>query len=222
MPFQEIDIPFNKKDTISLVKFFPANSTSKGVVLYFHGNKDNINRFAKFADNFTKNGYEVWMPDYPGYGKSIGARNEQIMYKQAELIYSMSIAKFSKDNIVVYGKSLGTGIASYLASVKDCKQLILETPYYSIPDLFAYYAPFYPIKIMAQYQFPVFQYLQKIQVPINIFHGTNDGVIPYNCAFKLQSLLKPTDQFITIHGGAHNNLNDFLLFHQKLDSLLAR
>lgn len=222
VPFEEINIPFNQTDNISLVKFFPDKAASRGIVLYFHGNKGNINRFAKFADNFTKNGYEVWMPDYPGYGKSIGARNEKILYQQAELIYVMATAKYKKENIVIYGKSLGTGIASYLASVKVCRQLILETPYYGIPDLFAYYAPIYPTKLMVQYVFPIHQYVQKIKVPISVFHGTNDGVIPYRCAFKLHPLLKPTDQFISIPYGTHNNLNNFPLFHQKLDSLLAQ
>ena len=69
VPFEELNIPFNTTDTVSMVKFFPADSVRKGVVLYFHGNRENISRYAKFADNFTKNGYEVWMEDYPGYGK---------------------------------------------------------------------------------------------------------------------------------------------------------
>ena len=222
VPFQEISIPFNKTDTINLVKFLSIKSVTKGAVIYFHGNKGNINRFAKFADNFTRQGYEVWMPDYPGYGKSAGARSEEILYQQAALIYSLVAAKFSKDNIVIYGKSLGSGIAAYIASVKDCKQLILETPYYSIPDLFTYYAPIYPSKLMSQYSLPTYQYLQKVKVPIIVFHGTNDGIIPYSCAFKLQPILKSTDQFITIKNGSHNNLNDFLVFHQKLDSLLKQ
>lgn len=221
VPFKETAIPFNKTDTINLVKFYPASSVSKGVVLYFHGNKGNINRYAKFAENFTKHGYEVWMPDYPGYGKSVGERSEKIFYKQAELIYTLAFADFRSNNIVIYGKSLGTGIAAYLASVKHCSQLLLETPYYSIPELMAVYAPIYPTKIMAKYNLPIYQYLQKIKVPISIFHGTNDGVIPYRCAARLQSVLKPTDLFVTIENGTHNNLNDFPLFHQKLDSLLS-
>jgi len=62
--------------------------------------------------------------------------------------------------------------------------------------------------------------LEDVKVPITIFHGTNDGIIPYRCAKKLKEVLKPTDQFITIEKGSHNDLNDFPLYHQKLDSLL--
>ena len=79
VPFKELNIPFNDKDTLNMVKFFPKDSLSKGVVLYFHGNKQNIERYAKFAANFTKHGYEVWMEDYPGFGKSRGERTEKIL-----------------------------------------------------------------------------------------------------------------------------------------------
>jgi pimeloyl-ACP methyl ester carboxylesterase len=73
---------------------------------------------------------------------------------------------------------------------------------------------------MSKYKIPTYQYLEEVKAPIVIFHGTNDGVIPYRCANKLKVVLKPTDQFITIEKGSHNDLNDFPLYHQKLDSLL--
>ncbi|MEJ7589878.1 MAG: alpha/beta fold hydrolase, partial [Ferruginibacter sp.] len=153
MPFMEVEIPFNGTDTMNMVKFFPSDTTKKkGVVLYFHGNRGNINRYKRFVGNFTRHGYEVWMTDYPGFGKSVGERNERILYQQAEQVYKMALTKFQEDSIIIYGKSFGTGIASYLASVKDCNQLILETPYYSIPDLFNCYTFIYPTSRMADYQ----------------------------------------------------------------------
>jgi len=220
VPFEELNIPFNTTDTVSMVKFFPADSVRKGVVLYFHGNRENISRYAKFADNFTKNGYEVWMEDYPGYGKSVGERTEKKMYQQALQIERMALSKYGKDSIILYGKSFGTGIASYVAAVTDCKRLILETPYSSIPDLFSCYAPIYPTNYMSHYRLPVYEYLAEVKYPISIFQGTDDGVVPYRCAAKLKGVLKPTDQFITIDGGTHQNLNDFPVFHHTLDSLL--
>ena len=220
--FEETDIPFNKADTINMVKFLPADSVRKGVVIYFHGNKGNISRYAKFAENFTKHGYEVWMEDYPGFGKSVGARNENLLYQEAAKIYTMAAAKYNANQIIIFGKSFGTGIAAQLASVKNCRQLILETPYYSITDLFKCYAPIYPISGMVNYSIPSNEFLQKVKVPITIFHGTDDGVIPYRCAAKLKAFLKPVDEFITIENGTHHNLNDFALFHQKLDSLLSQ
>ena len=220
VPFSEVEIPFNKTDTLNMVKFTPVDSVRKGVVIYFHGNRENINRFAKFSTNFTKLGYEVWMADYPGYGKSVGNRTEKILYQQSIQLYKMASSKYAKDSIVIYGKSFGTGIAAYLAAEYDCKELILETPYYSIPDLLGAYTLIYPIQRMSKYKIPTYQYLEDIKVPITIFHGTDDWVIPYSCAEKLKEVLKTTDQFVTIEKGSHNDLNDFPLYHQKLDSLL--
>jgi len=220
IPFAEMDLPFNNTDTVNLVKFFPTDSSRRGVVIYFHGNRENIIRYAKFSDNFTKHGYEVWMEDYPGFGKSVGQRTEKILYQQAVQLYKLALTKYHKDSIVIYGKSLGTGIAAYLAAVSDAKQLILETPYYSIPALYSCYAPIYPSERMAKYKIPTYEYLREVKYPITIFHGTSDGVIPYRCASKLKAVLKPTDEFITIEGGTHHNLNNFPLFHHVLDSLL--
>jgi uncharacterized protein len=220
LPFKEINLAVNNERSISIVWFTVPDSVCKGVVLYFHGNMQNIERYAPFASNFTKNNYEVWMIDYPGFGKSTGERTEQIIYDDAKEFYKMARARFGKDSIVIYGKSIGTGIASQLASIKDCKRLILETPYYSIDALFAHYAFIYPVSWMCKYHFPTYQYFEKANVPITIFHGTRDEVIPYSNAKRLMKVTRPGDELITIEKGKHNNLNDFPLFHQKLDSVL--
>ena len=220
VPFEELNIPFNDTDTLNMIKFFPADSVRRGVVVYYHGNKENIERYAKFAGNFTKHGYEVWMEDYPGFGKSTGERTEKKMYQQALQIQKMAAAKYGKDSIIIYGKSFGTGIAAYVASESDNKRLILETPYYSIPSLFSCYAPIYPTSKMSTYKIPLNEFLADVKYPITIFHGTDDGVIPYRNAARLKKIVKPTDEFITIEKGTHQNLNGFTLMQQKLDSLL--
>lgn len=219
-PFEEVSIPVNQTDTINMVKFFPADSVRKGVVIYFHGNRANINRYAKFAEMFNRNHYELWMPDYPGYGKTTGERTEQKLYEEAKQVYRLAVSKYGKDSIVIFGKSYGSGIAAYLATAVDCKQLILETPYYSIPDIFGCYAPIYPVSRMITYKIPTNEFLQDVKVPVTILHGTSDWVIPYRCASKLKEVLKPTDKFITIEGGTHRNLAKFPLFQQTIDSLL--
>ncbi|MBS1736305.1 MAG: alpha/beta fold hydrolase [Bacteroidetes bacterium] len=218
-PFKEVNIPMNGRDTINMVQFLPTGPP-KGVVLYFHGNKGNIIRFAKYADNFTKNGYEVWMPDYPGYGKTTGPMTEANFYAQATQVYKLAHSQFGADSIVVYGKSLGTGVAAYLACKQKISRLILETPYYSIPSLFSLYAPIYPTQRMSQFKFPVGEYLNDVSAPVTIFHGNKDRVVFYRNSIRLKLSLKPSDEFITIDGGGHNNLNDYKLFHEKLDSLL--
>ena len=92
MPFEEIDIPFNQADTINLVKFFPKDSVRRGVVLYYHGNRQHIGRYAKFAEHFTRAGYEVWMEDFPGFCKSTGERSEKKLYEQAMQVRKMAAA----------------------------------------------------------------------------------------------------------------------------------
>ena len=221
-PFKEINIPFNKKDNINLVQFLPEKNMLKGVVLYFHGNRDNINRYAKYAVNFTKHGYEVWINDYPEYGKSTGKFTEDNVYRQAAQIYKLASAKFESNNIIVYGKSLGSGIACWLASKKVCRDVILETPYYSMSELLTRYAPIYPAPFMSHFKFPTGEYLKEVNAPVIIFHGSKDKVIPHWHALKLKDVLKEKDEFITIENASHNNLNDFPLFHEKLDVILAR
>ncbi|HEY5463265.1 MAG TPA: alpha/beta fold hydrolase [Hanamia sp.] len=221
IPFKEVNIAMNETDTLNLIQFFPPDSFPKGVVIYFHGNTGNVIRYAKYATNFTRHGYEVWMPDYPGYGKTTGKLTEENMYLQAREVYKLAHSKFPADSIIVYGKSLGTGAASYIAEKFSCRRLILETPYYSIPDLLSSYVPIYPTERMSHFKFPVGEYLKEVKAPVTIFHGTSDGVIPYRYAIKLKKVLKPGDEFITIENGIHNNLNDFPLFHQKLDSVLS-
>ena len=221
VPFKEVSIAINTRDTLNMVQFLPADSSlEKGIVLYFHGNRDNINRYAKYAKIFTDKGYEVWMPDYPGFGKSTGVITEKLMDNEATEVYKLAHSRFGEDSIIVYGKSLGTGPATYIASTQKCKRLILETPYYSIPSLFGSYAPIYPTDWMSRFKFPNGEYLKKVQEPITIFHGTSDRVVFYSNASKLKKVLKPGDEFITIEEGTHNNLADYPQFKEKIDSLL--
>lgn len=220
--FKEVNIAYDAATTFNMIQFLPADSSIKrGVVIYFHGNRENINRYAPFVENFTKIGYQVWMPDYPTFGKSVGKLSEAILYEEALQVYTMAKGKFSPDSIVIYGKSLGTGIASYLASKRNCKRLILETPFTSMTDMFNRYCFIYPVSRIVQYKFPTKEYLINVIAPITIFHGTKDMVTPYSNALELKKYFKPVDEFITLDGAKHNNINSFAAYHQTLDSVLT-
>src|ERR1035438_1513512 len=78
--YDEINIPYNKETTLNIIRFKTNDSIAKGVVLYLHGNRKNISWYAKYAGNFTNKGYEVWMLDYPGFGKRTGKFAEQGLY----------------------------------------------------------------------------------------------------------------------------------------------
>ncbi len=114
-PFKEVQIKWDNETVYDVVQFETKSEKAKGVVLYFHGNKENINHYENYSDNFTKNGYECWMVDYPSYGKSTGKLTEESLKEQAQMLYKMAKSKYGKDSIIIYGKSLGTGIAAYLA-----------------------------------------------------------------------------------------------------------
>jgi pimeloyl-ACP methyl ester carboxylesterase len=218
-PFRQIDLAVSGEKNLSIVQFTVPDSLRKGIVLYFHGNRSNINRYAKNAIHFTRNHYEVWMIDYPGYGKSTGKRSEQALYDDALLFYKMAKGQVSAEHIILYGKSLGTGIAAQLASVRDCRRLILETPYYSMDALARHYFFIYPVMPMTKYALPTYKYFEYINAPVTIFHGTRDEVIPYKQSRWLVAK-KPGTELISIEKGKHNNLPVFPLFQHKLDSLL--
>lgn len=218
--YKELNIAFDKQSNINIIQFNQQADTAKGVVLYFHGNKNNIEHYKRFAPNFTKNGYEVWMIDYPGFGKSTGKFSEKMVYDWSLVLYNLARKRFKPANIIIYGKSLGTGVAAQLASIRDCKTLILETPYYNMTSLAGTYLWMYPLERMLNYKLATNEYLQKVTAPVIFFHGTNDRVIPYNNALKLKNLMKRGDEFITLSGGTHNNLNSFKQMQVKLDRIM--
>lgn len=220
-PHREVNIPYSANSTMNIVQFLAPDSLVKGVVLYFHGNKKNIAWYSKFAPYFTRNHYEVWMIDYPGFGKSTGVFSEPMLYDWALTLYKLARATYPPDSIVIYGKSMGTGIAAQLASIRDCRHLVLETPYYTMPSIIDNYLPIYPVNRMIHYKFPTWKYLQDVTAPVTVFHGTNDWIIPYKNARRLQPHLKPTDEFVTVEDGSHNDLFHYRQVISKLDSLLS-
>lgn len=219
-PHRDISIPINDQDNINLVDFSSTDTVTRGVVLYFHGNKKNISWYSKYIPYFTRHGYQVLMIDYPGYGKSTGKLTEKKLYYWALQVYKIAHKRFSADSIIIYGKSMGTGIAAQLASIRDCKRLILETPYYDFPSVISHYFPIYPVRWMIRYDLPTYDYIKNVDAPITIFQGTKDRLVTYNNAKRLKPFLKPGDEFIKVKGAGHNNLFKYKEVINKLDSLL--
>jgi uncharacterized protein len=218
---KDINIRINEESNLNIVQFLSTDTITKGIVLYFHGNKKNISWYAKYPPYFTRHGYEVWLIDYPGFGKSTGKFTERNLYSWADILYNFAKSRFSADSIIIYGKSMGTGIATHLASIQPCKRLILETPYYDFPSLIKSYFPVYPVDWMLHYKMTTYRYIQNVSAPITIFHGTDDEVIRYSNAGRLKKYLKPGDEFVTIKNGKHNDLFKFKETVYKLDSLLS-
>lgn len=220
-PFTEFNLRLDAETNFNVIRFH-TKDTAKGVVLYFHGNRENVKRYAPFAKHFTRNGYEVWMADYPGYGKSTGKMSEALLYEEALQVYKRARAEYPPNKIILYGKSIGTGIAAQLASVRDCRELLLETPYFSMVSLVRRVLWMYPLDLLMQYRFPTNEYLKKVTAPVTILHGTDDGLIAYDHALQLKKVLKPGDVFVELEKGKHNNLHTFPLFQQTIDRVLQR
>lgn len=219
-PFTELFLTDTISDQLIHALHFSTEDTVKGLVLYFHGNADNLQRWGQYAVDFTSLGYEVLMVEYPGYGKSEGQPSEQGLYRSAELAMQWAQERFPTDQIIIYGRSLGSGPASWLAARQSAQQLILETPFSNMTQLFRMQASMALVPFQPRPRFLVDQYIQQVGYPISIFHGTKDGVIPYRVAVKLKPYLKSSDQFFTIEGGSHKDLRHFSAYQQQLADLL--
>tara|TARA_R110002049_G_scaffold131245_1_gene289950 strand:- start:305 stop:1051 length:747 start_codon:yes stop_codon:yes gene_type:complete len=206
-PFEELFLKTEDNATINALHFKVNNP--KGVILYFHGNAGDLSRWGKITEYFVAMQYDVLVMDYRTYGKSTGKLSEQAFYKDAQFCYDYLLKHYSEKEITLYGRSLGTGIASYLVSKNQPRQLILETPYYSILDIAKQRFPMFPVNQLLKYNFPTFQYLPKAKCPITIIHGTDDSIVPYSSGKKLSELGLDNLKFITIEGGSHNDLINY-------------
>ena len=124
----------------------------KGVILYFHGNAGDLSRWGNITSYFVEKRYDVLVMDYRTYGKSTGELSEKALYDDALMCYSHLLKTYDENDIIIYGRSLGTGMATYMASVKNPKQLILETPYYSLVDIAKRRFPILPVSLFMKYR----------------------------------------------------------------------
>lgn len=215
--FEEINYVVDENTSLNALHFKAKNS--KGIVFYFHGNAGSLSRWGSVADVFLLNNYDLLIYDYRGYGKSNGSISETSFYHDAMYIYKKLVSDYGEDHIVVYGRSIGTGVASKVASEANPKHLILESPYYSFPDLVKNILPIVP-HFLLKYKLRNNKMIPLVKCPITIFHGTLDEVIYFESSIKLEKLIKVGDSVVPIVGGHHNDLDDFEEYHQELKKVL--
>ena len=193
----------------------------KGVMFYCHGNAGDLQRWGTIVEYFVEMGYDVYIMDYRGFGKSKGVINEESFYNDVAFSYNHLKQYWNEENIIVYGRSLGTTAAAKVAAINNPKQLILETPFLSIIDVAKSRFPMYPVKQLMKYEFPTYRFIKDINCPISIIHGTHDYTIPYSSAKKLFEIApKSLTTFTTIEKGGHNNLRDFEEYHKVIEDIL--
>lgn len=218
-PYEEYFVSMANDDSLNVL-LFKTTAPSKGLIFYAHGNADNLQRWGKFASDFTDLGYDVVMYDYRGYGKSSGTSNDKNIHQDAATLLNWTKVNIPHTKLVIYGRSLGSTVASTLAVHTTPDLLILETPFAEFKDVI--YWPLLP----AYYLFPLEANLNNtnslatVACKKIIFHGTQDWVVPLSSALKLKPLLDTENDFIIIEGAGHKNLSEFEAYHLQLAQVL--
>ena len=193
----------------------------KGVILYFHGNAGHLQRWGEITSYFVDLGYDLMLIDYRGFGKSTGPISEQALYDDGLLAYNYVLQRYAWEDIIVYGRSLGSSVATKVAGGQQVGRLILESPFYNLYDVARKRFPIFPVKKMLKYQLPNNEHLQLVDSPIHIFHGTDDYVVPFSSGRKLADSIRSEKlQFVPIEGGGHNNLDSFESYREAMEALL--
>ncbi|MGF7027732.1 MULTISPECIES: alpha/beta hydrolase [Sphingobacterium] len=180
---------------------------SKGLIFYLHGSNGAVDTWGKIANIYTDNGYDLFMLDYRGYGKSEGkVTNEELLYRDLQTVYDKLTQQYPEDHIIIIGQSMGTALASTIASHNSPKMLILQAPYYSFQDWTQHVAPELDTSGIPFY-FDNAAALQKVKCRTIIFHGDQDNAVYFDSSIKLSNFFKKQDKLIRLAKEGHNDFS---------------
>ena len=229
--FEEVNL--KTADGISLNNLLFKADNAKGIVLYLHGNGGSLERFGKLADYYTNLGYDIFMADYRGYGKSEGSiKTESQLYQDNQMLYDEIKKTYSEDNIIIVGYSLGGSMAAKLASTNNPKYLILQAPYCGGEDydtrskessdvpLEVKIAKLLPLNLLVRYTFKTNEFIENCKMPVLIFHGDADEEVHYGSSIKLKEDFKPEDRLIILEAENHNTISDNPIYQKEVKKLL--
>ena len=212
-PFEELNIVNSQGIRLNGLHFYAQNHPKpKGAVLFLHGNADNINRWGKYSDLWTKLGYDFFVFDYQGFGKSGGTiKNEAQLYDDIHSMFHYVNQQFEKHKITIIGYSIGTGLAAESAQHFGLQRVILIAPYFNFPQLAKQKVPFVPSSLI-RYKIPTNEFLtnmvqQNPNTQIIIFHGKRDKIIRVKHSQNLSDLLKENVQFWALDCGHRDILS---------------
>lgn len=217
-PFEELNFDMEDGGRINAIYFKVPNT--RGVVFYLKGNSKSIKGWGKFAKDFLSNGYDFIMIDYRGFGKSHGKRSQKKVFNDGQHIYKWLTQHYPEKNIVLYGRSIGSGIAARIATWNNPRMLILDSPYFSFYYNVNRYLFFTPLKWLLKYDMRTDLYLQSASFPVHIIHGTKDRLITFKQSVKLKALYPDKVTLHPVLNGRHNNLPDFPEFFEILYDIL--
>lgn len=209
--FEELSIDNNGK---LLSGWFKYNTTEQEapLLIFFGGNAQNSsNTCINFLINNTYTyfkGYNFMIVDYPGYGLSEGSPSDTAMFEAALKIYNYAcnLTCVDTDNIIVLGYSIGTGVATYVASQRDVNGLILVAPYDQALSLYNDTLNIFhgPLKLLAKYKFDSISYAPNVSVSPLIFTSYDDEVINYKFSLNLASYFNNIENTIILENVSHN------------------
>ncbi len=219
------DIYFRAEDGVELHGWFIPSDTSRGVILFCHGNAGNISHRLETIRIFNELDLSVFIFDYRGYGKSAGKPSENGTYLDADAvwIYLSGTRKIDPQRIIVFGRSLGGAVAADLASKRPVGGIIVESSFTSVKDLGSEIYPFLPVRLLSRFDYGTLEKIKKVPCPKLIIHSRNDEMISFRHGERLYEAASEPKEFLEI-SGTHNE--GFLIgldrYKSGIDSYLKR
>lgn len=204
-------------DTNKIILKHIENPTSKYTILYSHGNAVDLGGLQHLQSNFYKHGYSIILYDYSGYGHSEGNATEQQVYNDVQAVYDYLIHQknIKADHIISYGHSLGSAIATDLASKNSVAALILESPFTTAFRVKTVY-PIVPFD-----KFASIDKIKNIDAPVFISHSKDDNVIPFWHGKELYDAANSPKKFLTFETEGHGGITHSPAFWPVLEEFIS-
>lgn len=204
-------VPLATADGLTLASWYAPPAAADGpVVLHFHGNAGTIAHRTDKARHFMAAGLGVLLLEYRGFGGNPGSPSEDGLYADARAALQWLAGQgIGPERVVLYGESLGTGVAVHLAAETTPAAVILEAPYTSIPDVAALQYPFVPVQWLVLDRFDSLSKIGRVTAPLLLIHGEQDGLIPLALAKRLFNAANAPKQALLLPNAGHEGL--FLL-----------
>ena len=202
-------INISTKDGLHLLAWYsPPNLHNKPTIIYFHGNAGNIGHRGKRLHYLLEEGFGLLLLSYRGYGNNPGNPSENGLYEDARAaIYFIQSEKIPSQKIVLFGESLGTGVAVQMAIEYQVGALILQSPYTSMGDTASFHYAYFPfLKYLIKDKFNSIEKIQKILIPMLIYHGEKDDIVPFWMAKALYDKANTVKTLLLIPEASHHDL----------------